>query len=171
MKILVLNGSPRVKGNTAGFVAAFKEGAESSGHEVTVFPVAKMKISGCCGCNTCHSEKNSGKCCHDDDMQEIYPYIDSADLIVFASPVYYWSFTGQMQSAISRFYSKGKPAVPKYAMILSSGSPNVYDALTRQFNDILGFFGAESAGIKTFCGPDQLTEANLAEMKAFGASL
>ena len=93
MKIAVLNGSPRAKGNTAGLVAAFKEGAESAGHEVTVVPVGTMDIHGCKACDRCHKE-GGGKCVQQDDMQQIYPLLADSDMLVLASPVHYFGLTG-----------------------------------------------------------------------------
>ena len=59
MRILVLNGSPRPKGNTKQMVNAFWEGAESVGHQVDVIDVCKKKIAGCLACEYCHT-KGSG---------------------------------------------------------------------------------------------------------------
>ena len=86
MKILVLNGSPRPNGNTAAMVGAFAEGARESGHEVTVVPVCQKKIGGCLACKYCHT-KGEGKCVQQDDMQEIYPVLEEAEMIVLASPI------------------------------------------------------------------------------------
>lgn len=170
MKILVLNGSPRKNGNTSALVAAFKEGAESKQHVVEVVGVGNMKINGCLACEFCHG-KGEGKCIQQDDMQSLYPKLAEADLVVFASPVHYWSFSGQLQSAITRFYAPGAPAAKKYAMILSSGSEGVYDALIAQYKAMVEYFGAEDCGISVFNGDNQKSEANLSQMRSFGASL
>ena len=170
MKILVLNGSPRKTGNTAALVAAFKEGAESTGHEVTVFNVGNMKINGCLACEYCHGA-GAGKCVQNDDMQNIYPDMASADMVVLASPVHYWSFTGQMQSCITRFYAPGKPAAMKYGMILSSESPGVYDAIISQYKSCISYFGAKDMGIITVHGDENKSEAALKKARDFGASL
>ncbi len=103
MKILVLNGSPRKNGNTAALVEAFREGAESAGHEVKIWNVGSMKINGCLGCEYCHGA-GAGKCVQNDDMQQIYPDMADAEMVVWASPIYYWSLSGQMQSCITRFW-------------------------------------------------------------------
>lgn len=170
MNILVLNGSPRRNGNTAALVAAFKEGAESKGHVVDVANVGVMKINGCLACEYCHT-RGEGKCVQQDDMQGLYPKLASADMVVIASPVHYWSFSGQIQSCITRWYAPGKPAAKKYAMILSSGSEGVYEAMISQYKAVVEYFGATDCGIKTFAGESQKTEANLAEMRAFGEKL
>lgn len=170
MKILVLNGSPRRNGNTAALVAAFKEGAESKGNIVEVINVGSMKINGCLACEYCHG-KGEGKCIQQDDMQALYPKLAEAEMVVFASPVHYWSFSGQLQSAITRFYAPGAPTAKKYAMILSSGSEGVYDALTEQYKAMVEYFGATDCGIRMFNGEEQKSEGNLSQMRSFGASL
>ena len=104
MKILVLNGSPRPNGNTAAMVDAFVEGAKENGHEIIVVPVCRKKIAGCLACEYCHT-KGEGRCIQQDDMQEVYPVLSEAEMIVLASPVYYHSLTGQLQCAINRIYA------------------------------------------------------------------
>ena len=79
MKIVVLNGSPRVNGNTAAMTKAFAEGAAEAGHEVEIVPVAKLKIAGCLGCEYCHT-KGGGKCVQKDDMQKLYPSVSYTHL-------------------------------------------------------------------------------------------
>ena len=124
MKILVLNGSPRPNGNTSAMVEAFTEGAKENGHQVDVVNVCQKKIAGCLACEYCH-EKDSGherQCVQQDDMQEVYPLLDAAEMIVLASPIYYHGFTGQLQCAINRIYALDKPKnLKKAALIMSSG--------------------------------------------------
>ncbi|MBQ9792287.1 MAG: flavodoxin family protein [Clostridia bacterium] len=171
MKITVLNGSPRINGNTSAMVESFKQGATSVGHEVEVVSVGTMKISGCIACEYCHT-KGNGQCAIKDDMQKVYNALDNAEMVVIASPVYYWSFSGQMQSTITRFYATGKPKkAKKYALILSSGSDGVYKAITSQYTDILDYFGVENAGIITAYGSQNKTKEKLEEAYNFGKNL
>lgn len=171
MKIIVLNGSPHKEGNTAALVDAFKKGAEAAGHEVAVCPVGTMKIAGCLGCEYCHT-KGEGTCIQKDDMQDVYPVLNSADMVVFASAVHYFGFTGQLQCALSRFYAGMKPAkATKYGMLLSSGSPGVYAAIETQYKSIIALCGGEDAGIVEVCGKDNKSDAALAKAEEFGKSL
>ena len=171
MKILVLNGSPRPKGNTAALVNAFKTGAEKNGNEVVVMNVASMNIKGCLGCEFCHT-KGQGACVQKDDMQNVYPEIASADVIIFASPVYYFGLTGQMETAISRFYAPVKPAkAKKFGMIISSGSPNVYAGIEAQFQGIVSFWEGENIGVREFAGEENTKESTFANVMAFGESI
>ena len=170
MRIVVLNGSPRPKGNTAALIAAFREGAESRGHEVTVLPVGTMKIGGCKGCEYCHT-KGGGACVQKDDMAEVYPALAEAELLVLASPVYYFGLTAQLQSVISRFYAVMAPAAKKFALLLTSGSPDVYGAIEAQYRGILNFIQAQDLGIFEYNGKQVGTDEALAEVRAFGESL
>ncbi|MCR5306808.1 MAG: flavodoxin family protein [Oscillospiraceae bacterium] len=169
MKIAILNGSPR-KENTAAMVEAFRKGAKAAGHEVEVYQVGKMKIAGCLGCEYCHT-KGNGTCVQKDDLKKIMPAYTEADLIVFASPIYYFTMTAQMQAALQRVYCVGKPAASKAVLMLSSGSDEVFDAAITQFKDYMDFAEIEIAGILTSYGEENKSEEKLNEIREFAASL
>ncbi len=170
MKIVVLNGSPR-KENTTAMVNAFTEGAQEAGHEVEVIQVGKMKIAGCLACEYCHT-KGEGKCVQRDDMDKVMPAYLDADVVVFATPIYYFNMTAQMCAAIQRVYAIGKPPkATKAALLLSSGSPNVYSGAIASYKDMLGYMGIEDAGIITVAGAANGTEEKLAEVKALAKAL
>ena len=103
-KIVILNGSPRRKGNTSALVKAFTEGAKSAGHTVTEFFLDSMNIHGCKGCFGGHSSKEC-PCVQRDDMNKIYPVVRECDVIVLASPLYYWNMSGQIRTAIDRLFA------------------------------------------------------------------
>ena len=102
--IVILNGSPRKTGNTSALVNAFTEGAKSAGHTVTEFFLAGMNIHGCKGCFGGHSSKDC-PCVQKDDMDQIYPAVKSCDVVVLASPLYYWNMSGQLRTAIDRLFA------------------------------------------------------------------
>lgn len=111
--ILILNGSPRVKGNTATLVSAFAEGAEAAGHTVSRFDLGTMDIHGCRGC--CGGGKSvAHPCVQRDGMDQIYPGYMAADVVVLASPMYYWSITGQLKCAFDRLFAVAE-LDPNYA--------------------------------------------------------
>lgn len=172
MKILVLNGSPRLKGNTAAMVEAFVDGSKQNNHDITVVPVCSKKISGCKACEYCHT-KGEGKCIQQDDMQEIYPILEEAEMIVLASPVYYHSLTGQLQCAINRIYALDKPKhLKKAALILSSGSDNVYGGAIYEYqNSFLDYLKLEDMGIFTAFDKQNQSEEKLNELRQFGKNL
>lgn len=172
MNILVLNGSPHPDGNTASMVAAFMEGAMKNDHQITVVPVCRKTIAGCIACEYCHT-KSDRTCIQKDDMQEIYPVLDRADMIVLASPVYYHGFTGQLQCAINRIYALDKPRkLKKAALILSSGDDAVYDgAIYAYHGSFLEYLGLENMGIFTAFGEQNKSEELLEKLKTFGENL
>ncbi len=170
MKIAVFNGSPR-KENTFAMIEAFCEGAKEAGHEVEVYHVGKMKIAGCLGCNYCHT-KGEGNCVQQDDLEKIMPAYKEADMIVFASPIYYFTMTAQIEAAIQRVYCIGKPLkAKKAAMLLSSGSDGVYDSAIAQFKGYTSYVGIENAGVITAHGAENKSEAKLKEIKEFARKL
>ena len=103
-KIVILNGSPRAKGNTAELIQSFTEGAESAGHTVTCFNLQKMNIHPCLGC--CGGGENpDSPCVQKDDMDTIYPVYKDADMVVLASPLYFWTISGQLKCALDRLFA------------------------------------------------------------------
>lgn len=170
MKIAIFNGSPR-KENTSAMVQAFIEGARAAGHDAEEYQVGKMKISGCLGCEYCHT-KGEGTCIQKDDLEKIMPAYKEADMIVFASPIYYFGMTAQMEAAIQRVYCIGKPAkAKKAALLLSSGSKGVYDSSAAQFNAYMAYTGIENLGVITANGDENKSEAKLNEIREFAKSL
>ena len=168
MKVLVLNGSPRPKGNTAQMIGAFKAGAEAAGHTVDVVDVCRKNIHGCLACEYCHT-KGEGKCFQKDDMQEIYGLLPTTDMLVLASPIYYHNISGQLKCVIDRFYAALYPTAPErlknVAMFLSSGDPEMYDGAQFSYEgDFLGYLGLEDKGI--FTNHDQDVFAKIAGMAA-----
>lgn len=103
-KIIILNGSPRRKGNTSALTAAFRKGAEEAGHEVTEFQLAQMKINGCVGCWRGGKDPEH-PCSQRDDMEQIYPAYREADVVVLASPLYYWFISGFLKNAFDRLFA------------------------------------------------------------------
>ncbi|MBQ7740115.1 MAG: flavodoxin family protein [Eubacterium sp.] len=170
MKIAIFNGSPR-KENTSAMVQAFIEGAKEAGHEVEELQVGKMKIAGCLGCEYCHT-KGEGACIQKDDLEKIMPAYKQADMIVFASPIYYFTMTAQTEAAIQRVYCIGKPVkATKAALLLSSGSPGVYDSAIAQFKAYTAYTKIENAGIITANGAENKSEAKLSEIREFAKAL
>lgn len=107
MKIVALNGSPRLHGNTrAGLeeiIRGMQENVEDANTEI--INITTKKVLGCVNCNSCH--KNGGVCVLKDDAEEILKEVVEADCLIFGTPVYWWGMTAQMKSVIDRFYSKG----------------------------------------------------------------
>lgn len=99
--ILVVQGGGRVHGNTSQLVDAFIKGAQESGHTVEKVSLDKTEVRGCLGCNACRYGK---PCVQKDGFNELVPKIKSADLIVFASPLLFWTISSKLKAFIERFY-------------------------------------------------------------------
>lgn len=102
--IVILNGSPRANGNTSALTAAFARGAAEAGHHVTEFHLAAMKINGCLGCWR-GGKDAAHPCAQRDDMERIYPLYRDADVVVLASPLYYWFISGFLKNAFDRLFA------------------------------------------------------------------
>ena len=102
MRVLVLNGSPSSeRGATFGVLTPFLDGMKKAGADVEVVHVAKLKVNPCRGCFTCWTT-TPGKCIHSDDMEDLLPKMDQADIFVFATPVYVDGMTGTLKTVIDR---------------------------------------------------------------------
>ena len=99
--ILIIQGGGRANGNTAQFIKAFTAGTEESGHTVETISLMKSEVKGCLGCNACRYGK---PCVQKDIFNSLVPKIKAADLIVFASPLYFWTVSSRIKAFIERFY-------------------------------------------------------------------
>lgn len=98
-RVLILSGSPRNGGNSDLLCDEFARGAAESGNEVEKIRVAEKNIGFCRGCYAC---KESGKCVIKDDMADVLQKMIDADVIVLASPVYFYSIDAQLKAVIDR---------------------------------------------------------------------
>lgn len=99
--ILIINGGGRPNGNTAQLVQAFADGAQEAGHQIELVSLTKTEVKGCMGCNACRYGK---PCVIKDGFNDLVPKIKDADLIVFASPLYFWTVSSRIKAFIERFY-------------------------------------------------------------------
>lgn len=98
--LIVLDGG-RPNGNTAQLARSFAQGAEEAGHTVETISLSKTEVKGCVGCNACRYGK---PCAQKDTFNSLVPKILAADLIVFASPLYFWTISSKLKAFIERFY-------------------------------------------------------------------
>lgn len=99
--ILVVQGGGRAKGNTAQLVDSFIKGATEAGHTVEKINLNQTEVKGCIGCNACRYGK---PCVQKDGFNDLVPKIKAADLIVFASPLLFWTLSSKIKAFIERFY-------------------------------------------------------------------
>ncbi|MGN1019769.1 MAG: flavodoxin family protein [Aristaeellaceae bacterium] len=99
-KVLILSGSPRKGGNSDLLCDEFARGAAESGHDVEKIRVATKKIAPCSGC--CFCREHRGQCVHQDDMAELLQKMIDADVLVLATPVYFYAVAAQLKAVIDR---------------------------------------------------------------------
>jgi multimeric flavodoxin WrbA len=100
MRVLGINGSPRVGGNTDILLDRVLEGARSNGADIEKVALNKMKFS---ACQECDNMPDTSACIINDDMQVIYKKIKECDALVFASPIFFGSLSAQSKAMIDRF--------------------------------------------------------------------
>lgn len=103
MKIVILTGSYNLHGTSNTLVDEFIKGAEENNNEIIRFDTAHLNIRPCIGCNHCGMD---GDCVFKDDMAKILDAVEAADMLVLATPVYYFAMTAPLKATIDRFYSR-----------------------------------------------------------------
>lgn len=98
-KVLIISSSPRKNSNSEALCSAFAEGAKEAGHEAELISLRGKTVSFCRGCFAC---QETLKCVIDDDAAKICEKALSADVLVFASPIYYYEMSGQLKTMLDR---------------------------------------------------------------------
>lgn len=135
MKVLLLNGSPKLKGNTAAALEEMVKIFHQEGIETEIVQVGNRDIRGCVCCYHC---KQNGKCVFDDLVNETAPKLQEADGLVIASPVYYAMGNGTLVSFVQRlFYStmfdKSMKVGASVVVARRGGLSSTYDELNKFF--------------------------------------
>ena len=172
MKIVIINGSAR-KGNTLTAINAFIKGAAEK-NEIEVINPDKLNIAPCKGCGACQCYKG---CVDKDDTNLTVDKIVAADMILFATPVYWWGITAQMKQVIDKCYCRGVQIKgKKIGIIVTGGAPvddEQYQLIKSQFEcmakylswDIL-FYKPYSANEKDELAKDSDVMKELEELGA-----
>ena len=146
--ILILSGSPRKGGNTDLMVDAFVKGA-SKLHNVEVVSVHDYKVAPCMGCNACFRNEGNN-CVQNDDMTHIYDKMKDADVLVIASPVYFYGLSAQLKAVIDRCHNPLRDTfhISSMALLLVGAAtlPELFDSIVTQYQLCLNFFHLEDAG-------------------------
>lgn len=150
--VLVLSASPRKGGNSDLLCDQFMKGAIESGNQAEKIPVHEKKINFCIGCLTCQS--NGGSCVHDDDMAEILEKMIRADVLVLATPVYFYNMDAQMKVLIDRTCPRYTEISNKKVYLIATSTdtgPEAMDGTINGFKAALSCYpDARVAGI--ICG-------------------
>ena len=105
MNIIAILGSPHVNGNTAALMESYLDGARKNGAFVERIDLHNIKVAPCIGCNNCKKDNVQCTCVLEDDMANLYPKISATDVLVLASPMYWWGITAQLKAFVDRLYA------------------------------------------------------------------
>lgn len=158
--ILIISASPRKKGNSDILCDRFAQGAAQSGHTVEKVFIAEKNIGYCRGCGVCN---NTHKCIQKDDMAGILDKMVTADVIVLATPVYFYSMDGQMKTFIDRTVPRYTEISNKDFYFIMTAADTEKASLERTMEAFRGFtedclVGAKEAGIIYGTGAWQIGE-------------
>jgi multimeric flavodoxin WrbA len=180
MQTLVLKASPKRQGNTSSLADRVIAGLTDAGHpDITTFHLNELDIRPCQACDRCLKPPYAG-CVLDDDFSTIYPILRDANLIVFATPVYWWHLCAQMKTFIDRMHTTltfdRDHCLPVKDLVLVTAyladDPYGIELVLRMFESITGWagMGFHSVRFHSENGPVQDDEAKLAEAYALGHS-
>jgi len=105
MRITTLLGSAKKKGNTATVLGWVEEELKSLGHDAERVYLNSKSIRGCLGCAKCRENPDEIACVQKDDAIDIMEQMISSEVVLFASPIYFWGFSAQLKALIDRGYS------------------------------------------------------------------
>jgi putative NADPH-quinone reductase len=167
MKVLAINGSPHIEnGNTALILNPFLEGMKEAGADVDLYYTRNLNIGSCNGDMSCWF-KNPGKCGQNDDMEMLLPKFKEADVIVWASPVYYSGITGPLKNLMDRqlplhIFAESTGKRQKAVLVLSCGfwDISMFDPLIAQMKALYARPGGntEFAGALLRPGADPMRD-------------
>ena len=148
-KVLVLSASPRKGGNSDTLCDQFMLGAQAAGKQAEKIFLRDKKINYCVACDACKG--NSGNCIQQDDMAEILAKMIAADVIVLATPVYFYSMDAQLKTLIDRTYSRYTKINNKEMYFIITAADGREQAMERTIEGLRGFTsclgGAKEKGI------------------------
>lgn len=152
-KVLVVTGSPRKNGNADRMAEALIQGAQAGGNTVYRFDAGRKKIGGCTACDKCWS--NGQACVFNDDFQELEPLLESCDVLVWATPVYWFGFPAQLKAVIDKLYAYGgagglRPlSIKESALLLCGGEAEApqYEYVADGYTKISSFLGWKDHGV------------------------
>jgi len=148
-KALALSASPRRGGNSDLLCDQFMLGAKETENQIEKIFLRDKEINYCLACDTCQG--NGGNCVQKDDMAEILDKIIAADVIVMATPVYFYTMNGQMKTLIDRTYSRYLTISNKEMYFIVTAADSKKQAMERTLEGFRGFTsclsGAKEKGI------------------------
>ena len=147
-RVFILSSSPRKKGNSNALCDRFMEGAIEAKHQVEKVVLAEKKINYCTGCYAC---RGNGRCAQKDDMAQVLDSMMAADVIVMATPVYFYTMCAQMKTVIDRTVARYTKITKKEFYFIVTAADSNKAALERTIDGFRAFTsclpGAKEKGI------------------------
>jgi multimeric flavodoxin WrbA len=161
-KITVLMGSPNRNGSTGILVESFVQGAEASGHDCEIIDVCHGNIHPCTGCVRCGYE---GLCVQKDDVEMIRQKLLRSDMVVFATPLYYYGMTAQLKTVVDRFCAYNSSLNRRHlksALLTVAWNADdwTFDALEAHYKTLVRYINLEDKGMVLGygCGSPSMTK-------------
>ena len=171
MKITVLMGSPNRNGSTAILVENFARGAEEAGHAVDVVDVCHANIHPCTGCVKCGYE---GPCVQKDDVEVIRKKLLASDMVVFATPLYYYGMTAQLKTVVDRFCAYNSSLNSRHlksALLTVAWNADdwTFEALEAHYKTLVGYINFRDCGMVLGygCGSPSMTKRSRYPQEAY----
>ncbi len=171
MNILILQSSPNLHGSTSILADEFARGARETGHAVTRVDVDRLNIAPCTGCVACGYE---GPCVQSDDMDGLRRQILAADMLVLATPLYYYGMTAQLKTVIDRFCSANSSITRKHlrsALLTVAWNADswTFDALEAHYDTLVRYLSWQDCGrvLGYGCGSPSMTRSSRYPQEAY----
>lgn len=171
MKIIVLFGSPNKNGSTNILVENFVRGAEEAGHSCKVIDVCHADVHPCTGCIACGYE---GPCVQKDDVETIRQELLSSDMVVFATPLYYYGMTAQLKTVVDRFCAYNSSLNNrrlKSALLTVAWNADdwTFEALVSHYKTLVRYINFEDRGMVLGygCGTSAMTQRSIYPQEAY----
>lgn len=171
MKMVVLQGSPNKKGSTHILADCFRQGAEAAGHTVEFIDVGHAKIHPCTGCVHCGYE---GPCVQKDDVESIRKKILDGDMLVFATPLYYYGMSAHLKILIDRFCAFNSSMQRKHmksALLTVAWNSDswTFEALEAHYKTLVRYLNLTDMGMVLGygCGTPSMTEHSKFPQQAY----
>ncbi|MDE6138384.1 MAG: flavodoxin family protein [Candidatus Gastranaerophilales bacterium] len=146
-KVLIISSTPRKGGNSDILCDEFQRGAQEAGNEVEKIFLRDKKINYCSGCGYCNTNDYTA-CSQKDDMNEILEKIVNADVIVMATPVYFYTMCGQMKTFIDRWCARYTHIIGKEFYFIITAADNNARALYRTLEEYRGLLDCLSSPLE-----------------------
>ena len=171
MNIVVLQGSPNRNGSSNLLAESFRQGAQAAGHTVELVDVAHADVHPCTGCIHCGYE---GSCVQKDDVEGIRRKILDADMLVFATPLYYYGMSAQLKIMVDRFCAFNSSIQRKHmkSALLSvawNSDDWTFEALEAHYQTLVRYLNLQDMGmiLGKGCGSPSMTKHSPYTQRAY----